>query len=61
MNNGEKDNQTFQRLLNTDSELTVVPMNPKLHWTANMCRSLWVSDNKRYSNRFHLMLGAIEF
>lgn len=31
MNNGEKDNQTFQRLLNTDSELTVVPMNPKLH------------------------------
>lgn len=58
----EKSNQSFQRLFSTDSELTIAPMNPKLPlWTANLNESLWAPENKSYSNRVHLMLGAIEF
>lgn len=58
----EKSNQSFQKLFSTDSELTIAPMNPKLPlWTANLSESLWAPENKSFSNRVHLMLGAIEF
>lgn len=57
----KENRQPFQRLLNTDSELTIVPMNPKLPiWSAHPSESLWMLDNKRCYNNIHLMLEAVE-